>query len=72
MISESSALNLMHSGRPLLKMHHHDRVRWYVVPGGQVSDDVAARILKRPDVQPRNDGLFRGCDQTYQLNPLSS
>jgi hypothetical protein len=48
-------------------MHERDRIRWFVLPGGQVSDEVAARILKRPDVQPHHDGLFPGCSQIFQL-----
>jgi hypothetical protein len=66
-IPENSALELMREGRPLMKLHTVRGRRWFVVPGGEVSDRVAERILQRPDVQPHQDGLFPGCDQTFCL-----
>jgi hypothetical protein len=67
MITEVFALELMREGRLLMRMHGVDRPRWYVVPGGQIADNVAERILKRPDVQPYDSGLFPGHPQTYRL-----
>ena len=66
-LSEASALELMRQGRPLMRMHTVNGMRWFIVPGGQVTDAVASRILARPDVQPRASGLFPGCEQTFQL-----
>jgi hypothetical protein len=66
-LSETFALELMREGKLLRKMHTHNGMRWFVVPGGQVTDAVARRILARPDVQPRDSGLFPGCEQTFQL-----
>ena len=66
-LSETFALDLMREGRPLMKMHTVNGMRWFIVPGGQVTDAVARRILARPDVQPRDSGLFPGCEQTFQL-----
>ena len=45
----------------------HGDMRWFIVPGGQVTDAVAGRILARRDVQPHDSGLFPGCEQTFQL-----
>jgi hypothetical protein len=66
-LSETFALELMREGRPLMKMHTVNGMRWFIVPGGQVTDAVAGRILARRDVQPRDSGLFPGCGQTFQL-----
>ena len=66
-LPEAFALELMRKGNPLTKMHTHNGMRWFVVPGGQVTDTVARSILARPDVQPRDSGLFPGCEQTFQL-----
>jgi hypothetical protein len=66
-LSESFALDLMREGKPLMRMHTVHGMRWFIVPGGQVTDSVAGRILARRDVQPRDSGLFPGCDQTFQL-----
>jgi hypothetical protein len=57
----------MREGKPLMKLHTVNGMRWFIVPGGQVTDAVAGRILARRDVQPRDNGLFPGCEQTFQL-----
>jgi hypothetical protein len=67
MITETFALELMREGRLLMLMHGVDRPRWYVVPGGQIADGVAERILARKDVQPYDSGLFPGHPQTYRM-----
>jgi hypothetical protein len=67
MITENLALKLMREGRLLMRMHTTTGMQWFVVPGGQIADIVTARILRRPDVQPNRDGLFRGCSQTFRL-----
>jgi hypothetical protein len=41
--------------------------KWFIVPGGEVSEKVANELLNRPDVQPNNDGLFPGLSQTFRL-----
>jgi hypothetical protein len=66
-ISEAFALELMREGKLLMRMHTVNGLRWFVVPGGQVADSVAKRILARPDVQPHDGGLFPGHDQTFKL-----
>jgi hypothetical protein len=66
-LSESFALELLREGRLLMKMHTAHGRRWFIVPGGQVNDRTAERILQRPDVQPYDSGLFPGHDQTFRL-----
>jgi hypothetical protein len=58
----------MRSGAPLVRMHSPTGVRWYVVPGGEVSEQIAQKIIAEPDVFPANDGLFPGIPQTYRLD----
>jgi hypothetical protein len=68
MITEVDALELLREdGKLLMRMHTINGARWFVVPGGQIADSVAERILKRPDVQPYDSGLFPGCHQTYRM-----
>jgi hypothetical protein len=67
MLTEDAAVDLMHKGRPLMKMHMANSVQWFTVPGGRVSDDIAGRILARPDARPHDSGLFSGCEQTFVL-----
>jgi hypothetical protein len=68
MISEVDALELLREGSLLMQMHYSgDRTRWYVVPGGQIADNVAERILARKDVQPYDSGLFPNHPQTFRL-----
>jgi hypothetical protein len=66
-LSETFALELMREGKLLMKMHTVNGMRWFVVPGGQISDKTAERILARRDVQPHDSGLFPGCEQTFRL-----
>jgi hypothetical protein len=68
MITEVFALELMRKGSLLMQMHcSGDRTRWFIVPGGQIADNVAARILARKDIQPFDSGLFPGHEQTYRM-----
>src|SRR5262249_60715160 len=66
-ISEAFALELMREGKLLMRMHTVNGLRWFVVPGGQVAESVVKRIRARPDVQPHDNGLFPGCEQTFRL-----
>jgi hypothetical protein len=67
-LSEAFALDLMREGRLLTRMHTVSGLRWFIVPGGKITDSVANRILARPDVQPSDPGLFPGCEQTFSLS----
>lgn len=63
----SRAADLMRKGAILAKMHIRTGLCWFLVPGGEVSEAIAAELLKRPDVQPNDDGLFPGIPQTFKL-----
>jgi hypothetical protein len=67
MISERDAMGLLREGRLLMRMHTAVGMRWFVVPGGQIADTVAKRILARRDVQPYDSGLFPSCEQTFRM-----
>ena len=66
-LSEAFALELLREGKLLTRMHTVNGMRWFIVPGGQVADSTAKRILSRPDVQPHDSGLFPGCEQSFRL-----
>jgi hypothetical protein len=67
MIDETFALELLREGKLLMRMHTLDGMRFFIVPGGQIADNVAQRILARKDVQPVDSGLFPGHEQTYRM-----
>jgi len=48
-------------------MHTRTGLKWFLVPGGEVSEKVAVELIERPDVQPDGDGLFPGISQTFRL-----
>jgi hypothetical protein len=62
------AVELMRNGRPLMKMHTKFGTSWFVVPGGELTDINAQKIIMRPDVQPGQDGLFPGVSQTFKIS----
>lgn len=66
-LTTSRAADMMRSGGTLVQMHAKDGMRWYIVPGGPVTERIANELLERPDVQPSNDGLFPGISQTFRL-----
>ena len=61
------ALDLMRGGGTLVQMHSASGLRWYIVPHGEVTERVANELLKRPDIQPSQDGLFPGISQTFKM-----
>jgi len=40
---------------------------YHVEPGGRVSEETAAAILRRRDVRPLDDGLFAERPQSWEL-----
>jgi hypothetical protein len=67
-IPERDAAELLRDGhRRLMKMFTPLGPRWFVVPGGLVSDATAEKILARPDVHVFDDGLFPNNPQTYRI-----
>jgi hypothetical protein len=65
--SADRAADLMRRGSILARMNTRYGTKWFIVPGGEVSEKVASELLNRPDVQPNNDGLFPGLSQTFRL-----
>ena len=59
---------LMHRpGTYLMLMHTNEGAAYFVVPGGRVRCDDAAKIIARPDVVPWDNGLFPGIHQSWKL-----
>jgi hypothetical protein len=67
MIDETFALELLREGNLLMRMHTVNGMRFFIVPGGMIADNVAERILARKDVQPHDSGLFPGHEQTFRM-----
>jgi hypothetical protein len=59
------AMDLLRTGSALMQMHNGRGVAWYLVPGGEVAENIATALLERADVQPNQDGLFPGISQTF-------
>ena len=67
-ITERYAMELMRDGRRhLAQMHTSCGMRWFLIPGGEVTDKVAKALLAHPHIQPSNDGLFPGISQTFRF-----
>lgn len=59
---------LMHKpGTFLMLMHTPEGRAYFVVPGGRVRSDDAAKIIARPDIVPHDNGLFPGIHQSWKL-----
>lgn len=55
-------------GSKLAQMHSRregDEKRWYLIPGGEVGEATAQKLLARPDVVQAGDAMFPGLTQTY-------
>jgi hypothetical protein len=68
--NEGTALVLMRKGQSLVRMHTRHGAKWFLADG-QLADEIAQRIVARPDVKTRDAGLFSGCAQIYRLNNKS-
>lgn len=58
----------MRGGAALMQMNTLDGKKWYVVPGHEVDDEIAKRVIAEADVFPSQDGLFPGISQTWSIN----
>ena len=67
LISEAYALKLLREGKLLMRMHTVNGMRYFIVPGGMIADNVARRIIARKDIQPHDSGLFPNCEQTFRM-----
>lgn len=70
-IGLKKAMDMMHlSGTRLVKMRSEgspDGFAHYLVPGGYVEPETAAKIKAQPNVTCGEDGLFPGHDQTWRI-----
>jgi hypothetical protein len=41
--------------------------RWFIVPGREISPEMATRLIGRPDVRGGHDGMWPGHDQTWRI-----
>jgi hypothetical protein len=63
-----AAIDRIRDGAVLVHMHGKEgERRWFVVPGGAVTDETAARITEHPQVRSGHDGLFPQHDQTWRM-----
>jgi hypothetical protein len=62
-----ACLVLMHTNNPLDCGQDKRTKGYFIVPGKQVSFDIAQKLIDRPDVCGSQDGLFPGCDQTWRF-----
>lgn len=67
MISYTRATDLMRAGSCLAQMHTKNGSEHFIVPGGKVMADIAAKLKEHPQVRSGKDGLFPGHDQTWTL-----
>jgi hypothetical protein len=61
----------MREGASLMRMSSVHGMKWYVVPGREVDEEIALKIIREPDVFPSEDGLFPGISQTYKIGPIA-
>jgi hypothetical protein len=63
------ALQNMRCGARLVHMHGqmNGSSVWCVIPGGPVTDAVAARLREHPAIVAGQDELFPGHDQTWRM-----
>lgn len=54
-------------GARMMIMHCMDGDHYYVVPGGRVSNDDAATLMERTNVEVFDDGLFPGHSQSWRI-----
>jgi hypothetical protein len=57
----------MRDGASLMQMNTAQGKRWYVVPGREVDEEIARRVIAEANVFPSQDGLFPGISQTYKI-----
>jgi hypothetical protein len=58
-LSYGKAIELMRlPGTRMVKMHGRNGCAFYIIPGGHVERDTAAKIIEHPSVWGAEDGLF--------------
>lgn len=62
------AQDLMHEGAFLIQMNKSgDEKAWYLIPGGEIPNDVAEQLKAMANVVGSEDGLFPGISQTWKM-----
>lgn len=63
------ALDKMRSGSVLIQQNNpkFDRTEYYIVPGHEISESLAAKIKAHPQVTASHDAMFPGLSQTWRL-----
>ena len=65
-LAETEVVALMRDGRRLMLMHNGTGTKsWYLVPGGEIADDVAHAVLAREYVHGIRDTLWPGIPQIF-------
>jgi hypothetical protein len=63
-------VDLLGRGSRLVNMTKPEGGRgWYLVPGREITEDVAQKLIARPDVFAEGDALFPGMTQTHRMRP---
>jgi hypothetical protein len=62
-----AAIQMQKPGTRLCQMYAHGERRWYVIPGGAVSESTATKIIEQPNVIGQQDALFPGLHQTWTI-----
>jgi hypothetical protein len=72
-LSYAQALERMREGSKLMHMHTNSNTghQYSVVPGGQVSDQVAEQLKAHKSVIAEHDGLFPGHSQLWHMKSFS-
>jgi hypothetical protein len=60
-----AVLQLQKTGTRLCQMHKKGGQAWYLIPGGEISDETAHKLLMQPNVIGQDDALFPGLHQTW-------
>ena len=70
-LDERAALNLLcEPGHTLCVVHTKSGDEYFVAPSGSaVTEAVARRIIRRPDIWPCDAGLLADHPQTWKLGP---
>lgn len=56
-------------GAALIRSHSRNpaEFQWFITPGTRISNDIAAKLIERPDVRGSKDGMWPGLDQTWRF-----
>jgi hypothetical protein len=67
MLKLKTAVQMLHKPDTYLMQMNTPDPEFFIVPGGRVSAADAAIIQRRPDMAPRDNGLFPGIKQSWAM-----